>query len=95
MNIGSLWQGLVGDRDGPGDRIVPPTAAVRMIPEGTPAGLARRIRRAVLARRARVIYPRAYAVTRHFPAITRVVMDAFTPLPAGQLAATKPADDDS
>ena len=25
MNIGSLWQGLVGDRDGPGDRIVPPT----------------------------------------------------------------------
>ena len=25
LNIGSLWQGLTGDRDGAGDRIVPPT----------------------------------------------------------------------
>ena len=25
LNIGSLWQGLTGDKDGAGDRIVPPT----------------------------------------------------------------------
>jgi hypothetical protein len=28
-----------------------------------------------------VIWPRANAVARHFPAATRWVMDAFTPLP--------------
>ncbi len=65
--------------------VVPPTAAVKMIPEGTAAGLARRVRRAVESRSARVIYPRAYAVTRHLPAITRLVLDRFTPLPAAQL----------
>jgi short-subunit dehydrogenase len=69
--------------------IVPPTTAVKMIPVGTTAALAKRIRRAVEARRARVIYPRVYAVTRHMPAITRVMMDAFTPLPAGQIDAGK------
>jgi short-subunit dehydrogenase len=69
-------------------RVVPPTAAVRMLPEGTPAGLARRIRRAVETRRARVIYPRAYALVRHTPAITRVMLDAFTPVPSAELAAT-------
>lgn len=62
--------------------IVPPTLAVRMLPEGTPAQLAKRVRAAVERRRARVIYPRAYAVARHTPAVTRMMMDAFTPVPA-------------
>ena len=73
--------------------IVPPTAAVKMIPSGTTVALAKRIRRAVETRRARVIYPRAYAVTRHMPAITRVMMDAFTPLPAARLAPGKSEPD--
>jgi short-subunit dehydrogenase len=64
--------------------IVPPTFAVRMLPEGTPAQLAKRVRAAVERRRARVIYPRAYAVARHTPAVTRMMMDAFTPVPASR-----------
>lgn len=67
--------------------IVPPTMAVRMLPEGNPAQLARRVRAAVEHRRARVIYPRAYAVARHTPAMTRMMLDAFTPIPASALAA--------
>lgn len=55
--------------------------AVRLQPTGTPAGLAAVVLDAVKRRRARVIWPRANAVARHFPAATRWVMDAFTPLP--------------
>lgn len=69
--------------------IVPPTAAVKMLPEGNAAELAKRIRKAVLRRSARVIYPRAYTVARHTPAITRMFMDAFTPVPPPQLPAGK------
>ncbi|MBX7080397.1 MAG: SDR family oxidoreductase [Nannocystaceae bacterium] len=61
--------------------IVPPTAAVKLLPEGVPAVLAHRIRRAVERRRARIIYPWVYTLTRHTPAITRFMMDRFTPLP--------------
>jgi short-subunit dehydrogenase len=70
---------------------VPTTMAVRMMPEGTPAVLARRIREAVEARRARVIYPRAYLLSRHLPALTRRLLDAFGPLPAAQLPAARSA----
>jgi short-subunit dehydrogenase len=69
--------------------VVPPTAAVKMLPEGNPAALARKIRRAVERRAARIIYPWAYTVARHTPAMTRIFMDAFTPLPASQLPAAK------
>jgi hypothetical protein len=48
--------------------------------------LARRIRSAVEAGRARVIYPRMYTMSRHMPAFTRVLLDALTPLPAASLA---------
>ncbi len=62
-------------------KVVPPTAAVRMLPEGNPAQLARRVRKAVERRSARVIYPRAYALARHTPALTRIMLDVLTPLP--------------
>ena len=48
---------------------------------GVPTVLARRIRVAVERRRARIIYPRVYTLARHTPALTRVMMDAMTPLP--------------
>lgn len=73
--------------------IVPPTLAVRMMPEGTAAGLARRIRTAVERRRARVIYPWAYTVARHTPALTRIMLDALTPVPAARLPAAKTGGD--
>jgi short-subunit dehydrogenase len=64
------------------------TWMMRMLtPTGEPDVLARKIADGVAARRARIIYPAAYALVRHFPNLTRVLLDRFTPplkaLPAG------------
>lgn len=59
----------------------PPVRAVTLLPTGTAATLARRIRRAVERRRARVIYPRPYALFRYLPAIVRRLLDWLTPPP--------------
>ena len=59
----------------------PPDPVKKLLPEGDAATLARRVRRAVERRQARVIYPRAYAITRWFPAVTRWFLDRFTPRP--------------
>ncbi len=56
-----------------------PSASVNLQPHGTPAELARLIRRAVERKHARVIYPRVYHLARHFPALTRWALDHFTP----------------
>lgn len=48
-------------------------------PTGEASVLARKIVRAVERRRARVIYPAFYALTRLFPNLTRFVMDRMTP----------------
>ena len=62
--------------------------AVTATPQGTPEVLAKRVRRAVERRRARVIYPKMYALARYFPNTTRFFLDHFTPkpraLPAGE-----------
>lgn len=52
---------------------------MKLAPFGTVEGLARLVRRAVERRRARVIYPRIYAVTRYFPNLTRWVTSRFSP----------------
>jgi short-subunit dehydrogenase len=57
------------------------TAAVKAAPLGTPAALARLVRRAVERRRPRVIYPRFYAIARYLPGTTRFFLDRFTPRP--------------
>jgi short-subunit dehydrogenase len=59
----------------------PDVRAVRSLPSGTPAALARRIRRAVERHRARVIYPRVYTFFRYFPSVVRRLLDRFTPPP--------------
>jgi short-subunit dehydrogenase len=51
------------------------------LPVGDVTSLGKLILTAVKRKRARVIYPRAYAVARHFPGITRVVMDTMSPKP--------------
>ena len=55
------------------------TAAVKYTPTGSPEVLARRIAKAVEKKRPRVIYPRTYAFSRHFPNVTRWALDALTP----------------
>jgi len=57
----------------------PPSRAARMLPTATPVALARRIVRAILRGRSRVIYPRAYVLFRWLPAIARWLLDRFTP----------------
>jgi short-subunit dehydrogenase len=56
-----------------------PSLALKYTPTGKPSVLARRIANAVAAKRPRVIYPRFYALARHFPNLTRWLMDALTP----------------
>jgi short-subunit dehydrogenase len=53
--------------------------ATRNVPTGTPEVLARMIADAVKNKRPRVIYPRLYGLARHFPNMTRWMLDAFTP----------------
>lgn len=55
--------------------------AARVTPLGTADVLARRVRRAVERRQARVIYPRIYVMARWFPGTTRFFLDHFTPRP--------------
>ena len=56
-----------------------PSRALRMQPRGDAAVLARKLRRAIERRRARLVYPRVNVLARWFPSITRWVMDRFTP----------------
>jgi short-subunit dehydrogenase len=53
----------------------------RGMPTGNTTELAQLILRAVKRRKARVIYPRSYALARSFPGITRKVVDRFSPKP--------------
>lgn len=58
----------------------------RLSPVGTAEGLARLVRLAVLRRRARIIYPRAYAVVRYFPNLARWFTARFSPPLVRELA---------
>ena len=57
------------------------TAALRYTPTGTTAVLARLIADGLERRRARIIYPWSYRLARHFPNVTRWLMDRLTPRP--------------
>jgi short-subunit dehydrogenase len=58
-----------------------PSPALQSVPLGSPEVLARLVARAIEKKKARVIYPRMYAVTRWFPGPTRWFLDLFTPQP--------------
>ncbi|MDB4994036.1 MAG: putative short-chain dehydrogenase [Myxococcaceae bacterium] len=53
--------------------------ALRMQPTGTTAGLARMVRTAIVRKRPRVIYPRAYFFMRWVTPIVRWFLDNFSP----------------
>jgi short-subunit dehydrogenase len=55
------------------------TFALRMTPTGKADVLARMIANAVEHKRARIIYPRIYGLSRHFPNLTRWLVDLSTP----------------
>jgi short-subunit dehydrogenase len=55
------------------------TAALKRTPVGSPQVLAKLIAKAVERKRARVIYPGFYGLSRHFPNVTRWAIDALTP----------------
>lgn len=57
----------------------PRARVVTSLPTGTPEALARRLRRAVERRRARVIYPSIYVLFRDLPWLARWLLDRFTP----------------
>jgi short-subunit dehydrogenase len=50
-----------------------------MIPLGDPAALARQLRRAITRRRARLFYPRFYALLRWFPRLSQWLAARFAP----------------
>ncbi len=55
------------------------SAIVKNVPTGRADVLAKKILDAVEHRRARVIYPAIYALSRHFPNLTRFIIDVTTP----------------
>ncbi len=56
------------------------------LPTGTPDELAVRIVDAMHNQAPRVIYPATYTSARHFPGLTRWIMDRFSPLPGTESA---------
>ena len=54
-------------------------AAAKYTPTGSPETLAKLIAKAVEKKRARVVYPAFYGLSRHLPNFTRWAIDAFTP----------------
>jgi len=56
-------------------------AASKYTPTGDADVLARMIIHAVNRKQPRVIYPRVYGISRHFPNATRWMLDRFTPAP--------------
>lgn len=55
------------------------TFVKRLVSEASPEGLAKRIRRAIERKKARVIYPGYLSALRHIPGITRFFVDRLTP----------------
>jgi short-subunit dehydrogenase len=64
----------------------PRSRLVTRLPTGEAVELARRVRVAVERRRARVIYPRVYALFRYLPWVARWLLDRLTPPPVSSSA---------
>lgn len=81
VNAITVYPGIIAETDmaQAGYEKYENTKAVALQPTGTAQGLAERVLEAVKKGRRRVIYPKANAVARHFPALTRWTLDRFTP----------------
>lgn len=67
-----------------------PDPMTRLAPWGRADELARLVRRAVEKKKARVIYPRFYTITRWFPPLARFIADRAAPRPKSVKAAAAP-----
>ena len=80
IHIVTVYPGPVtSDLEAAGRAAYVEAAATKYTPTGTADVLARMIATAVEKKRARVVYPRIYAISRHFPNMTRWAIDALTP----------------
>jgi len=80
IHIVTVYPGPVAsDMESAGRAAYEETAATKYTPTGTADVLAKLIATAVTKKRARVMYPRLYALSRHFPNATRWALDALTP----------------
>ena len=80
IHVVTVYPGPVtSDMEAAGRAAYAESAAVKYTPTGTADVLARMICAAVEKKRARVVYPRIYALSRHFPNVTRWAIDALTP----------------
>ena len=81
VHVVTVYPGIIGETDmgGLGLTRYKETAALKMQPQGTAAELAKRILKAGKKRKDRVIYPAFNTTARHFPGLTRWVMDHFSP----------------
>ena len=64
----------------------------KLSPVGDPQTLALRVRRAVEKKRARVIYPRFYALSWYFPSLGRFVAEHLVPKATGEKTPPMPGD---
>ncbi len=80
IHIVTVYPGPVtSDMEAAGRAAYEESAATKYTPTGSPDVLAKMICAAVEKKRARVVYPRVYAISRHFPNATRWALDALTP----------------
>ncbi|MDB4936070.1 MAG: short-chain dehydrogenase/reductase [Labilithrix sp.] len=80
IHVVTVYPGPVtSDMEAAGRAAYVESAATKYTPTGAPDVLARMIASAVEKKRDRVVYPRLYALSRHFPNATRWALDAFTP----------------
>jgi short-subunit dehydrogenase len=80
IHVVTVYPGPVSsDMEAAGRAAYEETAASKYTPTGAADVLARMIANAVEKKRARVVYPRLYALSRHFPNATRWALDALTP----------------
>jgi short-subunit dehydrogenase len=80
IHVVTVYPGPVtSDMEAAGRAAYTETAASKYTPTGAPDVLARMIATAVEKKRPRVVYPRVYALSRHFPNATRWALDVLTP----------------
>lgn len=80
IHVVTVYPGPIkSDMEAAGRAAFEDRAMTRNVPTGTPEVLARMIATAVEKKRDRVIYPRVYGLSRHFPNATRWALDMLTP----------------
>lgn len=91
VHVVTVYPGPVAtDMEIAGRKAYAKSTVADMTPTGRPDVLARKIIAAVEKKRPRVIFPASYAVSRHFPNLTRWFLDQFTPEIQQNMVANQP-----